>query len=157
MGFRETVIIRLWAITRVPLLNWIRPRVEEINEERSIISIPLKRRNRNHLQSMYFGVLCCGADLSGGLLAMNKIRSRKLKISFVFKDFKADFLKRPESRTHFTCADGELVDALIEKCLETGERHDQTLKVIATCPKKLGDEPVAEFEITLSLKDKSKR
>ncbi|MFC1593662.1 DUF4442 domain-containing protein, partial [Candidatus Neomarinimicrobiota bacterium] len=117
---------------------------------------PFKRRNKNHLKSMYFGALAVGADVSGGVLAMHLISKSGRNISLVFKDFKADFLKRPEGDTHFTCNDGLAVRILIDKAIKTGERVDMPLKITATVPEISGNEPVAEFILTLSLKDKSK-
>ena len=105
---------------------------------------------------MYFGALSVGADVAGGVLAMHLIQKSGRNISLVFKDFKADFLKRPEGNTHFTCNDGLAVKHLIEEAAKTGERVNMPLKITATVPELSGDEPVAEFVLTLSLKDKSK-
>jgi hypothetical protein len=38
--------------------------------------------------------------------------------------------------------------------LNSDERHNMPVEIIATCPKKLGDEVVARFTLTLSLKKK---
>jgi hypothetical protein len=130
--------------------------VVKLTEETTIIKIPFKRRNKNHLKSMYFGALAVGADVASGVLAMHLIRKNGRNISLVFKDFKADFLKRPEGDTHFTCDDGLAVKNLIDEATKTGERVNMQLKITATVPEISGDEPVAEFILTLSLKDKSK-
>ena len=55
---------------------------------------------------MYFGVLSVGADVTGGFLAMKYIKSSKSRMSLIFKDFHADFLKRAEGHVHFKCDDG---------------------------------------------------
>ena len=57
---------------------------------------------------MYFGVLSVGADITGGFLAMKYIRASKSKISLIFKDFHADFLKRAEGDVHFLCSEGAM-------------------------------------------------
>jgi hypothetical protein len=103
---------------------------------------------------MYFGTLACGADIAGGLIAMRHIDRSKSNVSLIFKDFKAEFLKRPESDTVFTCNDGKAVEALVAEAIKTGDRVNTTVHVIATCPDTFGDEPVAKFELTLSLKRK---
>ena len=95
-----------------------------------------------------------GADIAGGLIAFHLMRARKSPVSFVFKDVKASFLKRPEDDVHFTCNDGAIIRELMERTVSTGERQEATVHVTATVPKKLGDEPVAQFELTLSLKKK---
>jgi len=155
-NIKATWFIRYFGLMKVPLIFYCRPSVEKLSDESTIIKIPFKRRNRNHLRSMYFGVLAVGADVAGGVLAMDIIRKSGRKISLIFKDFKADFLKRPEGDTHFTCNDGSAINELIEEAIKTGERVNMPIKITATVPKIFGDEPVAEFILTLSLKDKTK-
>lgn len=152
---KATWYLRYFGWKKVPLIYYCRPSVVELSREKAVIKIPIKRRNRNHLNSMYFGVLAVGADVAGGLLAMDQIRRSKKKISLVFKDFKADFLKRPESDTLFTCKDGMAIEKLVEEAIESGERVNMLLNITATVPKIFDDEPVAEFVLTLSIKDKS--
>ena len=106
---------------------------------------------------MYFGALAVGADIAGGVLAMDLIRKSGRNISLVFKDFKAEFLKRPEGDTYFTCNDGKAIENLITETIKTGERVNMPLKITATVPEISGNEPVAEFVLTLSLKDKTTR
>jgi len=153
---KATWFIRSFGLSKVPLIFYCRPSVIKLTEKITVIKIPFKRRNKNHLKSMYFGALSVGADVAGGVLAMHLIQKSGQNISLVFKDFKADFLKRPEGDTHFTCKDGLSVKRLIDEATKTGERVNMPLKITATVPEISGDEPVAEFVLTLSLKDKSK-
>ena len=152
---QATWFIRSFGLIKVPLIFYCRPSVIKLTEETTVIKIPYKRRNKNHLKSIYFGTLAVGADVAGGVLAMSLIRKSGRNISLVFKDFKADFLKRPEGDTYFTCDDGQAVKKLIDETIRTGERVNMPLKITATVPKISGDEPVAEFILTLSLKDKT--
>ncbi len=87
-------------------------------------------------------------------MAMMLIQKSKSKGSLVFKDFKAEFLKRAEGDVHFTCENGEGVQALIKKAQESGERENMTVHVVATVPSQSTTEPVAKFELTLSVKCK---
>lgn len=148
----QTAGLRLWSLANVPMIFWTRPRVVELSAERSEVMIPLNRRTKNHLNSMYFGVLTTGADIAAGILAQEMIRESGSKISLVFKDLKANFLKRPEADTHFVCEDGKKVKQLVNSVVRSGERMHRTLKITAFCPKTFGAEPVAEFALTLSLK-----
>jgi acyl-coenzyme A thioesterase PaaI-like protein len=152
--YRDTAMIRLFGIMKVPMLFWIRPSVVELSDKRCEIKIPLTRRTKNHLNSMYFGVLACGADCAGGLSAMKQIEQSGKKVSLAFKEFDAKFLKRPEGDTHFICDQGEEIQEFVQKVLASDERHNMPVKITATCPSKLGDEPVAEFTLILSLKKK---
>jgi len=153
---RATWFLRSFGFWKVPLIYYCHPSVVELSTQKSVIKIPFLRRNKNHLKSMYFGVLAVGADMASGLLAMDLIRKSGHNISLVFKDFKAEFLKRPEGDTHFTCNDGIAIQNLINETIKTGERVNMPIKITATVPSLFGDEPVAEFVLTLSLKDKTK-
>lgn len=148
----ETTRLRLWTLTKIPLLFFLRPSVVEASASRTVIRIPLTRRSRNHLGSMYFGALCAGADLAGALTAMRRIDASGRRISLIFKDVKAQFLKRAEGDVLFACEDGEAVAGLVLRTIESGEREQLPVRIVATVPDKLGAEPVAEFVLTLSLK-----
>lgn len=147
----ETLKIWLFGLTKIRLLFFTRPRVLELNERQCAIYIPLLRRNRNHLRSMYFGVLAVGADVAGGLIAMEAIRKMGNQVSLVFKDFQADFLKRPMSGVTFTCTCGEEIQRLVQKAINSSERENMPVPVIA---KDKEGEEVARFVLTLSLKKK---
>jgi len=148
----ETMRLRLWTLTKIPLLFFLRPSVVTVTERATVIRIPLTRRSRNHLGSMYFGALCAGADLAGALTAMRRIEASGRRISLIFKDVKAQFLKRAEGDVLFSCEDGQAVAALVARAIQSGEREEVPVRVVATVPDKLGAEPVAEFVLTLSLK-----
>lgn len=152
MAFRETLFLKAWAFAKVPMIWLTGASVVEAGDERCVIRIPFRRRNRNHLRSVYFGVLCIGADVAGGFLAMRQIRAGGGGVSLIFKDFRAEFLKRAEGDVLFTCEDGVAIAGLVGKARESGERENMMVRVTATVPSKLGDEPVARFELTLSLK-----
>ena len=145
--------LRLFGLTHIPLIFFCRPRVIKITETSLEVKIKLNRRTRNHLNSMYFGVLSVGADVTGGFLAMEHIRKRKSKISLIFKDFQADFLKRAEGDVHFICAEGSAIRALIQKSEETGERESMPINITAWVPA-ISPYPVAKFILTLSIKKK---
>jgi acyl-coenzyme A thioesterase PaaI-like protein len=144
--------IRLWALKNVFLLWFVGPKVLEVNERRCEVVIPLNWKTKNHLRSMYFGALCIGADVAGGLIAFHLMQQQKARVAFVFKDIQASFLKRPEGDVHFSCEDGAAITELMRRTMASGEREETTVHVTARVPGKLGDEPVATFALTLSLK-----
>ncbi len=149
----NTLAVRLWSLRNVFLLFLVSPSVLEINERRCVVRVPLNwRTRRRDIHAMYLGVLCMGADVAAGLIAFDLVAKQKAKVSFIFKDIRGEFLKRAEGDVHFTNEDGPVIQELIRRTLESGEREEATVHVTATVPKKLGDEPVAKFELTLSLK-----
>ena len=151
-NIKATWSIRLFALAKIPMIALVRPTVVQADSEVCIVRIPLSWVVKNHLRTMYFGALCIGADMAGGLIVMNMIRARRSKVAFLFKDFNAEFLKRAEGATVFTCRDGKKLAALLERAEASGEREEDTVEVIATVPEKLQDEPVAVFKLTISMK-----
>jgi acyl-coenzyme A thioesterase PaaI-like protein len=151
---RETFSLRWIGLTKIPLLFYVGVSVAEISPERMVVRIPLRRRTKNHLGSMYFGALCIGADCAPGAFAMYLIRQQPVHISMVFKDFQAEFLKRAEGDVYFTCDQGKEIAELVAQAAASGERVERQVEVIATAPS-LSDEPVARFKLTLSLKKRA--
>lgn len=151
-NLKETIYLRLFGLTKIPLLFLAAPKVLQLNDARCAVQIPLNKLTKNHLGSMYFGVLSMGADCAGGMLAMHHIRKSGKNVSLVFKDFHADFLKRPEEAVIFTCDDGLAVAGLVKDVVATGERKHLPLNISAWAASRPNEEPVAKFVLTLSLK-----
>ena len=57
---RATLMIRIFGLMKIPLISYVKPSVVEVDEEKIVVKIPFRRRNRNHLNSLYFGALCVG-------------------------------------------------------------------------------------------------
>ena len=153
--FQNTMFVRLFGFLKVPLIFWVDPSVVKMDDNECIIKIPLNRRTKNHLNSMYFGVLCTGADIAGGLVAMNEITASKKKIALSFKDFKADFLKRAEGDVHFIVTQIPEIKHFVTEVIKSGERMNFSVQIKAVVPSINPDEVVANFNLTLSLKAKS--
>ena len=150
--FRQTLFLRLFTFWKIPLLSYTAPRVLELSDSRCVIQIPLRRRTKNHLGSMYFAALAAGADCAGGLIAMNKIRQSRQPVSLIFKEFKADFLKRPEGDVNFICEDGLVICEAVQKAIASKERVNLPVNIVARVPKISETEDVAKFVLMLSLK-----
>ena len=154
---KPTTMVRLWSLQNVILLWLVRPKIVELSPERCIVKIPLNWiTRRRDIHAMYLGTLCMGADVAAGLIAFHLVMQKKSRINFIFKDIRGEFLKRAEGDVLFTNNDGPLVQDLVRRALESDERQEATVHVTATVPAKLGDEPVAKFELTLSVRKKSK-
>jgi len=139
----------LLGFFKIPLLHYVRPRLIEINDEKVVLKVTLRRRTKNHLNSMYFGALAVGADIAGGLQAFYFAERYGKKISFAFKSSTAQFLKRAETDTFFESNQGAVIVAALNKSMETGERVNDIVNVIA---KNTQGEIVATFEMGISLK-----
>lgn len=110
---------------------------------------------------MYFGALCIGAELCIALLAVKKINEQRAKggahIDFIFKDFKAEFLKRAEGDVHFICEEADVILEEIAKAQNTDERLNRTMTAYAVVPSIDPNEKIGTFTLTMSIKRRTKR
>lgn len=146
----------LWTFGRfkVPLIGYTRPRLLKLDEQEIVVKLPLTRRTKNHLNSMYFGALAVGADIAGGLHGFYHADAAKVKASIVFKSFEAQFISRPESDVYFVNDMGLAVKQMIEESQKSGERINKPITIKAFTdyndPTKVKE--VAHFILELSLK-----
>jgi hypothetical protein len=156
-----TLGVRFLGWSKIRMIALCSPQVITLSAEKVVIKIKLSAFTKNHWGSMYFGALAVGADISGGLLAWKLIQDSGEDVGLLFKDFSAKFSRRPQNDVYFVCDEGALVVSLMQKTLETSERQNQSLKIVAFArPEGESGLPdfldnthrVAEFEVTLSLK-----
>lgn len=148
-------MIYLLTFFKIPIIAFMRPKVLELSDKKAIVKIKLNRRTKNHLGAMYFGALTVGAELCCALKAVDLVFLKKKPVNFLFKDFKAEFLKRAEGDVLFICEQTQDVEALITKALSTGEREEKLIKGQAFEVSNL-NEPIMTFELTLSLKKRGR-
>lgn len=156
-SFRDNLFLSLYAWTKIPLIGFCSPRVIEANEKRTVLKIALGYRTKNHLGAMYFGALAIGSELCIAMLAVKKIQESGERIDFLFKDYKADFLKRAEGDVHFICEEAQTVVEQIAEAKNSTERINRTMKAYAIVPSVSPTEKVATFELTLSVKRRVKK
>ena len=136
---------------KIPMLGYTAPKLIELNNNKAKVKIRLKRRTKNHLNSMYFGALAVGADVAGGIHAFYFANMHNKKVSFAFKGMSCEFIKRAESDCTFISEDGKKVEAAILKSIATGDRVNETTKVEVYDAE---NELVATFEMIVSVKCK---
>ncbi|BDC98801.1 PaaI family thioesterase [Persicobacter psychrovividus] len=145
-------MLRKFANEQVPMIEFCQPEITAFSPEALTVKIPFANQTKNHLNSMYFGAMAVGADVAGGLMAFSMIEQQQLPINLVFKDFHANFIKRPEADVLFHCEEGKKIQKMVMECMSSGERVTDEIRITATCPEKFDQELVAEFQLTLSLK-----
>ena len=136
---------------KIPMLGFTGLKLIEINDTTAKTKIKLKRRTKNHLNSMYFGALAVGADVAAGLHAFYFAKLHSKKVSFAFKGMSCEFIKRAESDCIFVSEDGKKVEDAILESISTGDRVNTTSKVNAYDEE---NELVATFEMIVSVKCK---
>jgi len=154
--FKKNLFLSLYAWTKIPLIGFCSPRVIEATDQKTVLKIALGFRTKNHLGAMYFGALAIGSELCIAMLAVQKIKESGMKIDFLFKDYKAHFLKRAEGDVYFICEEAAQVVAQIQEASQSSERIHRTMTAYAIVPSVHPTEKVATFELTLSVKNRSR-
>lgn len=134
---------------QIPLIDFAEVKIIEVTEESCLIKIPLIEKTKNHLNSMYFGALSIGADCAGGLIALYLMEKMNQRLSLVFKDFKADFLRRADSDVYFRCENGALIKKKILEAINLQTRVSFPVQIHAFNEHQ---QNIANFTLTLSLK-----
>ncbi|KGP62486.1 hypothetical protein EP47_10425 [Legionella norrlandica] len=144
----------LWFFShfKVALIGYLKPKLIKLTSKEIIVRLPLIRRSRNHLHSMYFGALAVGADIAGGLHGFYHAELAKCKVSLAFKSFQAQFLHRPESDVYFVCTEGNEVKKMIEESKTSGERINKPIHIKAYTNYLTQPEEIANFILELSVK-----
>lgn len=142
----------LLGFAKIPIIGFVKPRLIELDENKAIVRIRLRRRSKNHLNSMYFGALAVGADVAAGLHAFYFAERMGKKVAFAFKGMNAEFLMRAESNIDFVSEDGQKVKDAMERSAQSGERINEPIMVLA---KNTQNEVVATFEMIVSVKVKA--
>ena len=148
-------LLWLFSVVKIPLMGYVKPKLISIDAQKAVFKIRLRRRTRNHLGSMYFGSLAIGADLAGAFHAFYLSDKMNKNIALVFKNFEADFIKRPDSDVYFVSEEGDLVQQMLDETVATKERVTKSIRIDAYTNYFTNPEKVAEFKLGLSLKDKS--
>ena len=153
--FFESMKLRMITWWQIPVICYCRPQIIHLDDEYCKLRIPFNWRTRNHVQSMYIGVFTVGADLTGGLLTLRSIQKRKRKVVLIFKDFNANFFKRAEKDVIFICRDGVEIDHAVQQAVDKGERVNLPINITAMLSQDTESDPVANFRLTLSIKDQT--
>lgn len=142
----------LMGIVKIPLIAYVKPKLIQLDDEKALVKIRLRRRTKNHLKSMYFGSLAVGADVAAGLHAYYFANKEGAKVSFAFKSVKGEFLKRATTDVYFLSKDGDIVERAFQEAKDTKERVNQMVRVEG---RNTQDEVVALFDMEISVKIKS--
>jgi hypothetical protein len=144
------VVYWLAMITQLPSAVFWRLKVKELNERTCQISLPFFWRTKNPFRSIYFAALAGAAELSTGVLCQLALAGRG-KFSMLVVGFRAEFYKKANDTTLFSCDQGLELNEIIAK-MEVNQA--ETFEMISTGTNASG-EIIAKFFITWSFKRKS--
>ena len=114
-ALRGSVKFRLFSLVSMPAARFEGPRLDRIDDEACITSIPGGWRSQNPFKTMYWAAQGMGAELATGAapFAMSRAMPEKRRMFVVGTE--ASFGKRAKGRIRFTC-DGVSAarDALVQ-------------------------------------------
>ena len=129
-------------------------RLKNINDKESTTTVKFKWINQNPFGSMFWAVQGMAAELSTGILVMQKIKASGKNISMLVASNNAEFTKKAKGRINFVCTDGEKLDVTIQKTIETGEGQVIVMNAVGTNAEGV---KVSSFNFEWTLKVKSKK
>ena len=124
-------------------------RTKFIDTHKCVVVVKHRWINQNPFNSMFWAVQGMAAELATGALLMMKIKASNNSISMLVVNNKASFSKKAKGVITFSCTQGAVVDAAIEKAISTGE--GQCFFLTAAGVDQNGDE-VSSFEFEWSVK-----
>jgi len=142
---------RLFLLQKLPAAYFAGLRVEKVNEEKAIVSVPFKWFTKNPFRSTYFACLSMAAEMSTGILAMANIYKVKPPVSMLITRMEGKFYKKATGKTKFVCKDGDTIKKAIQMAMSAAQ--SQTITTTST-GYNTNNETVAEFMFTWSFKAK---
>jgi len=141
----------LYFLKKLPSALWWGIRVKSAATDRAEATLPFNWRTQNPFKSIYFAAQCGAGELSTGILA-NLARMGRGNISMLVLEQKAEFVKKANTLTTFSCDEGPQVFETVKKAVETGE--PQVITMTSTGRNTSG-EVVSRIFITWTFKAKN--
>lgn len=139
----------LWF--KIPIAKIAGLKLHYFDGQKSQVSVKYGWLNQNPFKSMFWAVQGMAAELSTGILCIDKIQKSNHKISMLVVGLQANFTKKAVGEIIFTCEQGAELDEILQKAIETKE--GQTLQMRSLGVDEKGDQ-VSEFFFTWSFKVK---
>ncbi|HEY8400854.1 MAG TPA: DUF4442 domain-containing protein [Cytophagaceae bacterium] len=151
---KSPVKFNWFLITQLPMAYLAGVKLEEVSEEKAVVSIRYKYLTKNPFRSIYFACLSMAGEFASGVLSLTCIYGVKPPVSMLVTHMEADFTKKAIGKIRFVCNDGKQIAQAIDEARKTGE--SRTLVATSSGFDESGDK-VAEFRITWSYKAKLKQ
>lgn len=124
--------INVFLLAKLPSAFLCGVRLIKITDKLSTTSVKFRWINQNPFGSMFWAVQGMAAELATGALVMQKIKASGKNISMLVASNNAEFTKKAKGRINFVCQDGEKLDAIIQKAIDTKEGQVILMNAIGT-------------------------
>ena len=141
-----------YLMFKLPSAFFCGVKLKTLNSTKSVVTVQHKWINQNPFNSMYFAVQSMAAELTTGALVIKKIKESGKNISMLVTNHNGKFTKKAVGLITFTCSDGALIDAALQRTISTGEGQTIRMKSVGLNE---NDEQVSEYEFEWSIKLKS--
>ena len=111
----------MWTFWKFPASRFSGLRMDKLDSESCVISIPGGWRSQNPFNSMYWAVQGMGAELSTGCYPLALVSSMSERARTLIAGQEGKFVKKAKGRITFTCEDGHLARGAIEESIRTGK------------------------------------
>ncbi|HVD97026.1 MAG TPA: DUF4442 domain-containing protein [Cytophagaceae bacterium] len=148
---RHPVKLKLFMLRKLPMGLLAGLKIEELDEQKAVVSIRYKYLTQNPFHSIYFACLAMAGELASGALGIACVYESTPRVSMLVIGMEASFTKKAVGKIKFTCQDGVAISKAIEESKSTGEGRTVVATSVGT--DEAGDQ-VAVFRITWSYKAK---
>jgi hypothetical protein len=112
---------RFFLLTKLPAAFFSGVKLILATKQSALVTIKHKFLTQNPFKSMYFASQSMAAEMCSGVLSLAHISASKKPVSMLVANLDAEFYKKATGVISFTCNDGLLIEAAVQKCIETGE------------------------------------
>ncbi|MBC94852.1 MAG: thioesterase [Euryarchaeota archaeon] len=120
-GLKSRMKFRTFTAMSMPTAWFAGLRMDTLNHESCVTSLPGGWRTQNPFKTMYWAVQGMGAELATGAAPFAMSRSMPEKLRMFVVGTEAKFIKRAKGRITFTCNDVAAARQAIEESMDTGE------------------------------------
>lgn len=114
-----------WIV--LPSLGFWQIRIDSLEEDQCVVSLPYSYLNRNPFHSIYFAALAGAGELSTGAYLQCFLAEHQPYSMLVTKT-EMSFSKKAIDRVQFVCSDRRKIEDAIQTCLETNQPQKFTLE-----------------------------
>lgn len=115
---------------KLPSAWWCGIRLRYIDDQKAIVTVRHRWFNQNPFKSMFWAVQGMAAEFATGTMVTMQIRETGKKISMLVANNNANFSKKATGKITFTCEDGHLIKAALDKTIATGEGQTFWMKSV---------------------------
>ena len=119
---------KLWSLLKFPASRFAGLRIDKLDSESCVVSVPGGWRTQNPFKSMYWAIQGMGAELSTGGYALAVVNSLGRRARTLVAAQESKFRKKALGEITFSCEDGVLARKAVEESIQTGSPVSVELK-----------------------------